>query len=131
MIAEWAAQYVGIPFVELGRERSPGVDCWGLVRLVYLEQYEIELPSYSYENCDNRTANARIFSAEKESKWRPVLAMTGSVVLFNVASRVCHAGVVVGDGKFIHAEVGTGVIMERLQSAQWRNRIEGFYEHDD
>jgi hypothetical protein len=37
----------------------------------------------------------------------------------------------VGDGKFIHAEVGTGVIMERLQSAQWRNRIEGFYEHDD
>lgn len=45
----WAAKYIGILFVEHGRTRE-GCDCWGLLRLVYREEFGIELPGYDERN---------------------------------------------------------------------------------
>ena len=36
----WVADYVGLPWEPYGRTRA-GVDCWGLVRLVYEERLGI------------------------------------------------------------------------------------------
>jgi len=39
----WAAKYIGHPYKEGGRG-TDGVDCWGLLCLVYHQEFHIELP---------------------------------------------------------------------------------------
>ena len=40
-------QYVGLPYKPRGIDRN-GLDCWGLVRLVLDEQFNIKIPEISY-----------------------------------------------------------------------------------
>ena len=38
-------KYIGLPYQENGRTET-GTDCWGLARLYYKNELDIELPSY-------------------------------------------------------------------------------------
>lgn len=44
MKKHWSTRFIGLPYSPGGRERD-GVDCWGLLRLIYWEERRILLPS--------------------------------------------------------------------------------------
>ena len=129
------SEYIGIPFVDLGRDRE-GLDCWGLFRLVLQEQLGIELPSF-IEVYEGETSNwehlgRAITGRIAQVGWEPVPAgqeQPGDGVLCRLRGEPMHVGVVVRPGIMIHTHRGTNACLEPYRRAQWRSRILGFYRH--
>ena len=42
----WLNTYIGIPYVFGGRDHK-GVDCYGLIKLLFTEQYDEALPDWA------------------------------------------------------------------------------------
>lgn len=134
MIPCWAAEYVGLPFKDKGRDRN-GLDCWGLVALVMREQFGIELPSYAdnYVSAMERDEIAALLTASIPSNgWQPVAdaAQAGDGVVFRVLNAPWHVGIVLDAEHFLHVVEGGGCsLIERLDSHRWVRRIVGIYRH--
>jgi len=143
MIPCWAGEYVGIPFVDLGRDRC-GCDCWGLVRLIIAEQAGLDLPSWAtaYASEANLTGVLGLAGEQKtEGPWRRIdpqaertfdvleltqpVRMPGGVQFMSI-----HAGLVVAPGWLIHVERATDALLVDYRHA-WtvRNRVAGFWRH--
>jgi len=128
--------YIGIPYKDKGRDRE-GLDCWGLLRLVYREQLGIELPSYAdgYSTAEDQADVARLILDVRDRvppgdvrPWRPVeKEKGGDAVLIRIAGEPMHVGVVVKPGEMIHVMRGIDVSLERYHLARWNKRILGFY----
>lgn len=125
-------RYVGIPYLARGRDLN-GIDCWGLVRLVFAEQLNIDLPSMdeSYVSVADARAIAGLIEGKlpswglvKRSHERPF-----DVALMRVGREVCHIGLVVGAGLVLHAEQSRMSIVERMTSPRLSHRIVGFYRY--
>lgn len=127
----WYNDYVGIPFLAKGREKT-GLDCWGLVRLVYKEQYNIELPSLSsdYEIEDSERI-AEIAAQYREGWEETSEGVPGSVILFRVLGHISHVGIYIGDNKFIHCREEQSVVIESLDSFTWSKRAVGFFNYKE
>ncbi len=128
----WAGHYIGLPFQGHGRDRS-GLDCWGLVRLVMAEQFNIALPSHTHEY--QRTTQAEKISAliEREAqKWKIIPAgreLCGDVIVLRVRGKPMHVGMVLGDQQMLHIEQGIDSVIERYSGPHWAERVAGFYRY--
>jgi len=128
-----ANRYIGIPFAERGRSWE-GCDCWGLVRLVYAEEYGIDLPSYldeDYTTTDGPHVSSLI-DHRKADGWRPLPPgeeRAGDVVLLRVTGLPCHVGIVLRPGQMLHIMRGTNACVERYWSPLWNRRVMGIYRH--
>ncbi len=128
----WAGRYIGLPFTEHGRDRG-GIDCWGLVRLVLLEQFNISLPSLANEY--RRTADAARIAdlmTREIPLWQGIdaaHARCGDVIVLRLQGRPMHVGLVLGDGQMLHVEQGIDSAIEKYRGSRWQDRIYGFYRH--
>ena len=127
---KWAGKYIGIPFVSNGRTMA-GCDCYGLVRLVLLNEYDIKLPELSYDYSDALNIRETVKLFEENL---PVLAATKikepeekAIVIITESGRPCHIGIVAGDGFVLHTGVKTGAVCQRVTHPGLRGRIEGYY----
>lgn len=125
----WANNYIGIPFKYKGRTKE-GLDCWGLARLIYQNEYSITLPSLSdnYEDSDVERI-ADLIAQYKEGWESSNEPSEGDVVLFRVMGNVSHIGVAVSKTHFIHAKEGYDSAVEAFESPYWKKRIVGYFKY--
>ncbi len=124
-------KYIGIPYVEKGRDET-GIDCWGLVRLIYKNELSIDLPSFSteYDSIDNERIED-LFAQYKEG-WESIdRPSIGDVVIFRIFGYESHIGVCIGDNKFLHVREGRDSVIESLDNPKWSKRITGFFKYSE
>lgn len=135
-LPRWIGDYIAVPFKTHGRDRA-GCDCWGLVRLVYAEQYGISLPDHAeaYRTADSRSTQdiGAVIDAESAAHWRPVdkaQARDGDVIILRTKGHPLHVGLVVGRGQMLHVLSGANSVVEFFDGIKWKHRIIGFFRHE-
>ena len=105
---------VGTPYRYGGNTPDSGFDCSGLIVHVYRDGAGVALP--------------RTVRTIAEGPWPRVSAdqlTSGDLVFFAVDGRtLAHAGIYVGDGRFVHAPSSGGTVrLDRLDSGYWQGRV--------
>ena len=122
----WAARYMGIPFRVGGRDFT-GVDCYGLVRLVYQHERGIALPEADTHYHETGPGVAPMVTRGVLSgPWRVVtgeIEQPFDVLVINEGGEPCHIGLVLSPGWMLHAAHGQGVGVSPHCSLRYRNRI--------
>ncbi len=105
---------VGTPYRYGGNTPAGGFDCSGLIGYVYREGAGLALP--------------RTVRSLAEGPWPPVRRedlVSGDLVFFAPdGGAVSHAGIYVGDGRFVHAPSSGGTVrLDHLDRGWWRDRF--------
>jgi cell wall-associated NlpC family hydrolase len=103
---------VGTPYVYGGNTPQGGFDCSGLIGYVYRDATGVLLPRSTRE----------LIAMPVPSISRDAL-QTGDLVFFATAGggKVSHAGIYVGEGRFVHAPSSGGTVrLESLSTAYWQ-----------
>jgi cell wall-associated NlpC family hydrolase len=131
MIPEWVEKYVGIPFVEMMSEHS-ACDCYGLIRLIFKEQYDIELMDFTGQYATTKDgAIINDLIRDESQKWDKVsFPQFGDIVLYKVKGLLWHMGFFLADKLMLHTEPDVGAYIERVDSIRWKNRFEGYYRYN-
>lgn len=125
----WWNSYIGTKFKDKGRG-ADGVDCWGLVCLIYRNELGIELPSYTecYENTDDKNTLTDLIANEQKSKWAEVVNMRSfDVLVLKIDGLPYHIGIYTHDNKFVHCERGFNTVVAKLDSFRWQRRLMGAF----
>lgn len=100
-------RWAGTPY-RIGGTTERGIDCSALVRNVYRDTFNLELP------CSTRG---------QVHEGRPIdrqELLAGDLVFFSPPGRYNHVGIYVGDGYFLHASSSKGVMISSLDNSYWR-----------
>lgn len=127
----WSIPYVGIHFVDGGRDAS-GCDCWGLVHLVYREVLGIDLPTYGEISAhDVARVTERIREDSAGAPWLPVLVAAQPFDVLVMRGKPLHVGLMVDAAHVLHVEAATSaVIVPVSRSPQVRWRRIASYRHE-
>lgn len=130
-----ARAWLGTPYRHHSATRGAGCDCLGLVCGVWrdLGGETIELPAYRADWRDTRHADALRELVERRLVTRGGRRVeAGQVLLFQIGQAPVprHCGIAVGDGHFIHAQEGRGVVLGDLTGG-WRKRIAALFDFPD
>lgn len=125
-------KYINIPYKEFGRDFN-GVDCYGLVALIYKEEKGLVIPdytelAYNKTRYDIKSQEEHILSS-MGIKW----VMSDNIkpfdaLIFNKRSNckiTSHIGLYIGNNKFIHVLENFPSHIERLSNPIWKSKLYG------
>lgn len=135
-----AEKYVGLRYLAGGRDvegdvsgasGASGVDCWGLVRLVYDREFGIKLPGHDGVNRDTTSdEDLADYAAAQMEDWERVRSPEpGDMVRLRIKGNPMHVGIVTAPGDFLHVRAGNDSVVDRYRSRLWADRIDGFYRY--
>lgn len=124
----WWNKYIGIPYKMMGCSMK-GCDCWGLVRLVYKNEFGIDIPSVTIDMTDH--ANMELIPMGLDAMWdKTDNPQPGDVINFHVLGHDQHVGIVTAPGQMLHVfDNGHTSCIETYTSRKWKNRIAGIYTY--
>lgn len=129
--------YLSIPFKERGRDLK-GCDCWGLVRIIYQQEFSIDLESYvdDYKDTKDRSGIKAIIPAEAENSWIEIKKgheEKGDIIVLRIRNIPWHVGVVAGklngERVMLHTERGSESTIQSYEGVAWEKRVQAFYRH--
>lgn len=110
-----AISLVGTPYRYGGNTPEGGFDCSGLITYVFRDMLDLRLPRTTAE-----------LAAVQGPRIAPERLAPGDLVFFGDGSSVTHAGIYVGDGRFVHAPSSGGTVrLETLHSPYWLQHYSG------
>lgn len=131
-MAHWTNKYVGLQFVRDGRDFD-GVDCYGLICLIYEYELGILLNPFSgiYTNDLPKTMVeiAKTMNQDRDNWDSPSEIKEYDMIQLRTGRHAFHVGIALGNNKMLHVEEGCDAVIERLNSPLWKNRIEWIYRH--
>ena len=108
-------EYIGIPWAKDGHSNK-SCSCWGLVRLFYRNEYDIELPDIT--SVDSMAG-----------AWFSVpVPMAGDILLFRTESGP-HVGVALNKTEMLHVDECTTSRIENFKGLKWKNRLRKIYRY--
>jgi len=131
VFANWGDNYIGIPY-KLHANTMEECDCYGLVQLIYKNEYEIALPSYNneYSQTSTRKELAETFASHEDDWIKHAYPVVGDLVYFQLNGHPKHVGVYLGNNLFIHTlREGGSVSVGDITTTKWKNRVLGYYRY--
>lgn len=131
----WSRDYVGLPWKFAGRSRD-GVDCWGLLWLVYRNVAGIHVASYERETLDapEREQIAALLTSDRaKSPWRSIASGSEQefdMAVFRRAGIESHVGIVIDRCRMLHILHGGESCIERFDEGRWKPKLIGFHRHE-
>jgi cell wall-associated NlpC family hydrolase len=110
-----AMAMVGIRYQYGGNTPEHGLDCSGLVRYVFKQAWDADLPRTSVEM-------SRVGEKVDSKDLQP-----GDLVFYNTLRRgFSHVGIYLGDNKFVHSpSAGSSIRIESMDLSYWKKRFNG------
>lgn len=110
-----AISLVGTRYRYGGNTPEGGFDCSGLINYVFRDMAGVQLP--------RSAADLDRLDAPKVSRANLV---PGDLVFFRDGGSVSHAGIYVGEGRFVHAPSSGGTVrLDALDGDYWREHYSG------
>ena len=123
-------KFYGAPY-RYGGTTPAGVDCSGLVLAVY-QRVGLSLPRTTTDQFTagqpvprNRLRFGDVVFFNRYCYGKKKVAYMASVFPPEHLSEICHAGIYLGDGRFLHASSNRGVEISRLDDEAWRRSFVG------
>lgn len=111
MLYQQYNHWQGTPY-QRGGLNSKGVDCSGLVYLVFKDQFNIHLPRTTSEQKQiGRTVSKGDLTA-------------GDLVFFKTGWFTNHVGIYIEKNRFLHASTTHGVIVSNLSKSYWNQSFQ-------